>query len=373
MTYKQTALINAANLHNGGGVQVAVSFIYEIDKLKKYNFDVIVSNVVHIELVSLGVSVDSFNSYKIFDSRGILILLNFKFQKLLLNYDVVFTIFGPLYSWKKPNMNIVGFAQPWIIYPRNEIFYSYNYFNKLKVLVKYFLQWTFYRKSDKLLVELDHVKQRLNQLHDTSNIKILVANNCISSLYFNKNKWVNINFNKQKSDLTLGIVSRDYPHKNLKILPDVAEVLRQIYGINVRFLVTLTDDEWSMRDLRFYKYIDNVGSINIAQCPSFYKLLDGVIFPSLLECFSATPIESMIMKKPVFASDRLFIKQACDSFVNYFDPNNTESIARSIYKYFLKNELQRSNFVDNAYNHALKYNNPSARAVKYIKTIGSTS
>ncbi|MBT3583408.1 MAG: hypothetical protein HN509_00765, partial [Halobacteriovoraceae bacterium] len=110
-------------------------------------------------------------------------------------------------------------------------------------------------------------------------------------------KWVNIDFNKQKSDLTLGIVSRDYPHKNLKVLPDVAVALRQIYGINVRFLVTLTDDEWSMRDLRFYKYIDNVGSINIAQCPSFYKLLDGVIFPSLLECFSATPIESMIMKK----------------------------------------------------------------------------
>ena len=95
----------------------------------------------------------------------------------------------------------------------------------------------------------------------------------------------------------------------------------------------------------------------------------GVIFPSLLECFSATPIEAMIMKKPVFASDRLFVRQSCDGFVNYFDPNSPESIAKSIYIYFLQNELQRSSFVDSAYNHALKYNNPSSRALKYIKTM----
>ena len=134
--------------------------------------------------------------------------------------------------------------------------------------------------------------------------------------------------------------------------------------MDVRFLVTLTNEEWLKRDDRFHAYVDNVGSISIAQCPSFYNLLDGVIFPSLLECFSATPIEAMIMKKPVFASDRLFVKQACEDFVNYFDP---------IYKYFLKKKSQNLNFIENAYNQALKYNNPSERAKKYIKIINHKS
>jgi hypothetical protein len=173
MTRNRAILINAANLHTGGGIQVAVSFIYEIDRLNEYSFDVIVSSIVHNELISLGVCVNSFNSYTIFDARGGLVLFNLKFQRLLLNYDVVFTIFGPLYSWKKPKNSVIGFAQPWIVYPHNEIYCNYNYFDKTKAVTKYFLQWIFYRNSDKLIVELDHVMERLHKLKNGLAIKYI--------------------------------------------------------------------------------------------------------------------------------------------------------------------------------------------------------
>ena len=361
-------LINAANLHYGGGVQVAASFLNELIYLGEVDSNVIVSSGVHNELKSINAKVERFNSYYVHNTTGLSALIDLKFINFIMSNRTVFTVFGPLYSWRKPKNSIVGFAQPWIIYADNEIYKEYGFVYKIIVRLKFFLQKYFYFKSDKLIVELDHVKKELKKI--TNKTEIVVVNNCISSIYSNRENWQPIDYVRtDQSIVLLGIVTRDYPHKNLKILPDVAEILKHTYKFNVRFLVTLTSKEWLKKDDRFRAYVDNVGSISVAQCPSFYNLLDGVIFPSLLECFSATPIEAMIMKKPVFASDRLFVRQACEDFVNYFDPIEPNNIAKSIYKYFLKEKSQNLTFIESAYNQALKYNNPSERAKKYINII----
>jgi|APSaa5957512535_1039671.scaffolds.fasta_scaffold76358_2 hypothetical protein len=361
-------LINASNLHYGGAVQVATSFLNELTYLDSKKYNLIVSREVHNELIIMNSNLDAFHSYMVYDVSGVKALLDYKFTKIISNYKTVFTVFGPLYSWRKPKTSIVGFAQPWIIYENNEIYESYRFFHKVVVRVKYSIQKYFYFRSDKLIVELDHVKEKLSKL--SKKTESIVINNCISSIYSNSKQWLPINYVRtDQSVVLLGIVTRDYPHKNLNILPDVAEILKHTYKFNVKFLVTLTSKEWLKKDDRFRAYVDNVGSISIAQCPSFYNLLDGVIFPSLLECFSATPIEAMIMKKPVFASERLFVRQACEDFVNYFDPIDPDSIAKSIYKYFFKEEPQNSTFIKSAHNQALKYCNPSERAKKYINII----
>ena len=154
-------------------------------------------------------------------------------------------------------------------------------------------------------------------------------------------------------------------------MPSVLRILKEKYQVEAKCLVTLTKEEWLSKDDEFREYIDNVGPITVTQCPLFYNLLDGVIFPSLLECFSATPIEAMIMKKPVFASDRLFVRQACGDFVNYFNPVNSDSVAESVYNYIVMDNIQQSHFIESAYDHALKYSNPSERANKYIDIIES--
>ena len=361
-------LINATNLHSGGAVQVATSFINEMVALEKVDFDVIVSSEIDNELRFIKTPVEKFHFYSVINVFGLHTLYNYKFTRLILSYSTVFTIFGPLYILKKPIKSIVGFAQPWIIYPNNEIYMAYDFFDKLMARFKYFIQKYFYFKSDKLIVELDHVEEGLNRL--VKNTDIIVVNNCISSIFSDTNKWLPVNYIRADHDIILlGIVTRDYPHKNLDILPDIAKALRCMYKMNVKFLVSLTNEEWLNRDGEFHTYVDNVGPINTLQCPLFYNLLDGVIFPSLLECFSATPIEAMMMKKPVFASDRLFVRQACGNFVNYINPVKPNSIAKIIYKYFLKDTDEKLSFIESAYIQALKYNNPSKRAIKYIQSI----
>ena len=361
-------LINAANLHSGGGVQVTVSFLKELINLNEVNTNVIVSRKVHNELMSINANVEKFNSYNVHDVFGIRALIDLKFINFISSNKTIFTVFGPLYTWRKPKKSITGFAQPWIIYADNEIYNSYNIVYKGFIKFKYAIQKYFYFKSDQLVVELDHVKKELKKLTNTT--EILVIKNCISSIYSNNKEWKPINKIQEKQKfLLLGIVTRDYPHKNLNILPEVIDILKYTYKMDVRFLVTLTSKEWLKKNKKFRTCVDNIGPISIAECPSFYNLLDGVILPSLLECFSATPIEAMIMKKPVFASDRIFIRQACKNFVNYFEPTNPKNIAESIYKYFNNVKSKNSHFIEIAYKFALKYNNPTKRAKSYIKNI----
>ena len=87
-------LINASNLHSGGAVQVAVSFLNELIHLKQVDIDVIVSSKVHRELKSINAEVERFSSYNIYDTSGFSALIDFKFTNIILSYGTVFTIFG---------------------------------------------------------------------------------------------------------------------------------------------------------------------------------------------------------------------------------------------------------------------------------------
>ena len=364
---KRRVLINAANIHSGGAVQVATSFIEELVSMNELDFNIVVSNEINKELKKLCVNTNLFKSYIIYDVYGFTVFFDLNFNKMLKNYELIFTIFGPLYTLKKPKKSIVGFAQPWIIYPENEIYLNFSFFNKIISRFKYFVQKFFFFRADEIIVELEHVKSKLKSFNFTKNIH--VVHNCIASIFNNKDKWVNNFHLPAKKETRLGILSRDYPHKNLKILPIVAEILKNKFNFKIKFLVTFTSDEWEKRDKNFHKYVENLGSLDINQCPSFYNLIDGLIFPSLLECFSATPIEAMIMKKPVFASNRLFVRQVCKECAVYFDPNNIDDIASKIYIYFSKDRSLRKILLDKSYLRALNFNNPNKRAQKYVKII----
>ena len=116
-------LLNASNLHVGGGVQVAVSFIYELSCMDMYigNVSILISDEVHANLQSINTDYSRFADYEVFNTYGLGTLLS-GFSRKVRGFDVVFTVFGPLYSWPMRALSIVGFAQPWIVYPQNELY-----------------------------------------------------------------------------------------------------------------------------------------------------------------------------------------------------------------------------------------------------------
>lgn len=369
MIFREKILINASNLHNGGGVQVAVSFLYEILllKLDLSNIHVIVSSEVADGLNRLDSNVAEFGNYSIVDNRGIKALYS-KNNRIIKNYKIVFTIFGPNYLRIKAQNEIVGFAQPWILYFDNPISERMSYLKRIMLRSKFNLQWLFFLRSDHYIVELDHVRDKLVALKGVDTNRISIVHNTVSSLYHNKSKWKPISIKKSNEAISLGFLTRDYPHKNLDILPAVAEVLQLHHNLSVHFYTTLNDSEWECKDMFFKKYVSSVGSLAPDQCPSFYEQLDGIVFPSLLECFSATPLEAMAMEKPLFASDRGFVRDVCGNHATYFNPLDADDIATKIAEFYKSDKLDTNNLRE-ARSHALSFSTAKDRAEKYLEII----
>ena len=359
-------LVNASNLHVGGGVQVATSAISELASFPDAasQLHVLASSAVDRNLRSANAQLDYLASYRVHNAWGIAPLWQ-DFPTSMIQYDAVLTVFGPLYLRRQPIPSVVGFAQPWIIYPDNEIAQQLPWAKRMQQRLKYWLQARFFARADILIVELEHVLEGLVRQGVAPRQRIRVVHNTLSSLYSNSSVWRSVDMPEAPADIRLGFVGRNYPHKNTAIFPALHEYLRDYHGIEAIFYVTFTPDEWAACTPSFRACCVNVGALDVSQCPLFYRALDGVIFPSLLECFSATPLEAMAMERPLFSSDRPFIRDVCGAHAHYFDPMDAASAATCIAAYFKSGEPRRSALAA-AREHALNFSNPTNRAREYL-------
>ena len=369
-------LINASNLHNGGGVQVATSFLLELSEL---DFDLgceiflYVSSIVDENLKSTGFKSSKFKNYRILNIFGIR-ALDPRIAKNFSGFDLTFTIFGPLYLPKKIPNHIIGFAQLWILEPKNEISEKLRIFKRVSLQLKYLIQWVFFKIScARLIVEIDHVKRKLVDFKKFPEDRVDVVFNCVSPIYREEAKWLKIDSLKLRDFsgvIRLGYVSRAYPHKNLEVLFDVAKNLKKITKLNFEFFVTLNEDEWAKFSPDFRSEIKNIGPLNVAQCPTFYQSMDGVVFTSLLECFSATPLEAMIMRRPLFASDRDFVRDCCADHAIYINPLDPVDIATKINEWFsVESKDSQVRCIEQAYKHVASLPNSRDRAINYVDII----
>jgi glycosyltransferase involved in cell wall biosynthesis len=362
--------VNAANLHVGGGVQVAASFLRELESQPGQAAQVAVfaSSEVDAELKALGCDGGCFERYSVIDVHGIRRGARTLYRELD-RFDVVFTVFGPLYRWSPPFRSIVGFAQPWILHPDNECRSSLPWLARRRLQAKFWLQKQFFRRADAFVVELDHVREGVVARLGADPASIHVVRNCFSAVYGDEAAWQPLSLPTVEGDLKgglkLGFLGRNYIHKNTRIFPEIVSILKEAHGIDAKIHVTFDDLEWQACSPEFRACCVNVGRLKIVQCPAFYRSLDAVVFPSLLECASATPLEALAMEKPLFASDRPFNHDLCSHHAHYFDPLSPASAAAVIARVFAAGGLDPA-ALRAAREHALAFSNPRDRALKYL-------
>lgn len=362
-------LINATNLNEGGGVQVATSFLKDLNQLdlsSQLEISVFVSGAVDRNLQTDFFDKSCFFEYKVKKSRDINLLNSYKLNQ----FDVVFTVFGPFFLPLYRKKHICGFAQPWVIYPVEDVLKKVTFFKRLFYKIKYFLVAYIFKYADALVVESNHIKKLLVQKGFTNRIE--VVENAVSSVFFNKNEWQKINsdiFDSKK--INVGILSGSYPHKNLSFIIELANKLEDQYPKSFNFIFTLTQDKYIdlIKD-KSTESIRNLGVIKLQDCPSFYQQVDGVMLPSLLECFSITPYEAMLMKKIVFLSDRDFFIAPCCDHALYFDPLSVENAEEVISKwYFETRQSEQLEHIEAAYQFITSKKWSIDKAKLYMKII----
>jgi glycosyltransferase involved in cell wall biosynthesis len=77
----------------------------------------------------------------------------------------------------------------------------------------------------------------------------------------------------------------------------------------------------------------------------------------------------MAMEKPLFASDRRFVKDVCGDLALYFDPHEPENVADVIASYIKNQHGNDAARLAEARQHAVNFSSAKGRAERYLEII----
>jgi glycosyltransferase involved in cell wall biosynthesis len=232
----------------------------------------------------------------------------------------------------------MGFTIPHYVYPESPYFNVIGKKNRfLWKLRTSFAKYYFKRDADVLVTQTEDVSKRVQIFLEKE--KVYTISNTIHNSYKNPIRSQNKLPEKSKNEFRLLTLSAWYPHKNLSCIPQVLEELK-IMGYNtIQFIVTLPEEDYKKLGHPKSNLI-NVGKVKIEEGASLYQECDALFLPTLLECFSASYAEAMVMNKPILTSNLGFAQTVCKDAAIYFDPINPKDIASIIIELYNNKELQ---------------------------------
>lgn len=330
----------------GGSLQGVVSIIRELVKFKENDYYIVLSKEVKKQLQGISFPENMHfydlptksgnHTVNLFLNRGFFTRLEKEVQP-----NCVVCTSGPMY-WKSKTPCLMGFNLPHHIYRESPYFDSIGLASK----IRWFLRRTFHRmyfrrEGDAFFVQTDDVNMRLKKYLGRN--EVYTVPNTFSIAYRNVEEFPDKLPPRKENETRCLTISAYYPHKNLGIIKQVVDRLKAMGRNNVKFVVTLPADRYNQLFSDKYKeIIINVGFLPSKEGPSLYKECDIMFLPTLLECFSASYAEAMIMQKPIVTSDMGFARCVCKDAAVYFNPINVEDITEKLVHLIDDKALQTS-------------------------------
>jgi glycosyltransferase involved in cell wall biosynthesis len=363
-------LINLSNIKIGGGIQVALSLIGQLNNFtSKHIFYVVVSDQIFKKIPDNIFSDKSIVFYKYTIKPTITKAFSgmdsFLNKVLIDNKCVkVFTLFGPSY-WRPKVPHLVGFARPHYVYSDSPFFKGIGLSQRLFWIFSEIIHmFSFERHSDSLVTENEDVSAKISLRLKKP---VYTVSNTFHQVFDDESLWQfpEVDFEESKSYVLT--ISANYTHKNLSIIPKIIDELLNLNIKDIKFILTINKGEILSNEL-LDEYIIYLGPIPIEKCPLLYSNSDIVFLPSLLESFSATYAEAMKMGKALITSDLPFARGICKDAALYVNPFNAPEIANCIIN-LLSNQTIMNNIIDNGNKCLSTFLCPQSRAEKYIEIV----
>lgn len=348
-------LVNLVNIRRGGAKQVALSFL---DEIRINNLRCLI--LINTSLVR-EVDISGYDSSKVgfvvADLKFAHPVRALKFLKNLHSkYGIlkVIILFGPFYSLKCWH-TVSGFADGWAYLETSQL-NSMNFLRKFKNIlfarIKLQLSLLF---SNELFVETDYAKSQIISKRFFLNKPIHVVHNAINPRLMDNNHLKGIK-DRCKSRIKLIYVASYYEHKNFSFLKELSTVSPDF----VEIYVTLSDKEYHSLFGGSTNGIYNLGVLALEELKVIYQEMDGVIFPSRLETFSAGILEAWYFKLPLFIGPFSFFKDICKDrafYIDLDDANRTMEIIINVIANLDVNVLNEyRKYVDLNYTSKVRYN-----------------
>lgn len=326
-------LINASEIKQGGGIQVTDSICRALDRYSMHRFHVVVSSFFKGQEYNKNRNNISFYRYDL-NNHDLSLLLSGrdKFLDDLVeehNINVVLNVFGPS-IWNARCKKVTGFARAHLIMPESPYYFSFSKVQLFRERIYNALLYYFFKRStDVFFTENEMISNRVEKLFGKKTVTIT---NFYNQVFDYPELWVEHKI-PEYNGISLLTISSYYPHKNLAIAFDILRYIKtKGDNTNIRFVYTVTDEEFPPIPEEFKSNFLLIGKVNIKECPSLYKQCDIAFQPTLLECFTATYPEAMRMRKPIVTVDLDFAKGICGDAACYYSPIDGKAAAESILK-----------------------------------------
>lgn len=250
--------------------------------------------------------------------------------------DMIYSVGFPSYVvFNQPEIG--RYTNPWEIQPLEEAWAKLGWLQSLKrrLLVTYRRYWA--RKADFYETQTITAKRGICFYIGARPDQIHVVPNVINPRFASHKHHRAITSNKG-AKARIFCLAADHWHKNLIIIPDVAQRLKE-KNVDCVFCVTLPHASpiWEhikraaaangTRDM-----VTNLSPLSLESCVDEYKKASCVFHPTLAEIFSATYLEAMAMGVPIITSNLDFARDVCGNAAFYFDPDDAEQAANALAK-----------------------------------------
>jgi glycosyltransferase involved in cell wall biosynthesis len=324
-------LIDATNIKVGGGLQVAISVVTELVSLQPKD--------VHIEYavssrVAAQLAIHHKSKVHVINTSVRDVLPFSAGRKRLValssDMDVVFTVFGPPFWGPSRARHVIGFANAWLVGGCEIAYKKMNTLSALKArFVDFFRASLVYTKDRYYITETETVRKLFIKKFSCEADRITVVPNTLPYIYGTKHKHLEVLPSKFLNCLKLVTITHNYPHKNLKVIPNVGQILSQ-RGLRCIFIVTIPQDEYQSLSADFRRFTYNVGPVDVLECVNLYRQVDALFLPTVLECFSVSYLEAMYHQLPILTSDLDFAREVCKNSALYFDPESPQDMADKV-------------------------------------------
>lgn len=372
-------LVNGSGVRVGGGVTVLMNFLkvvsaYESDHAHTY----------HV-LVPAGVGYDQYEG-EVVTIETLAEKMNNPLRRLYLDHtflrkriagispDVVFTV-GHM-AVPTPLPQGILFMYPYAIYPKDKkVWEILSPIHRLDLRARNLIFKQRLKFATVVFPQTYTSKKRLQLYYGNRIQKLRVVPTAYSKI--GDGLVVKPHFDRKKEKIYLLCLTKYYKHKNLEILLAVAEMLRST-GSNLKIVTTVEGDQGAgsqefIDAISSYQLEDiliNIGKVPFKEVPALYKQVDGLLLPTLLESFSATYADSLMLKVPIFTSDRDFAKDVCGDAAYYFDPLNAKSIFEVVTCAFQHQDEMKKK-IEIGYERALNFPSWNTVATMFITELES--
>lgn len=368
-------IINACDIKAGGGIQVTDSICCSLDKYPQHTFVVVLSSYLQktAERISDYGNVELIRYDYPKYNPWLLLTGNDSFMDSLVDekkVDGVLSIFGPN-LWVPKCPHISGFARPHLIFTESP------YFTRMKGMTLWkekvqnaVLKFFFKRSSDYFYTENPLVSKRLEEL--IPGAEVFTVTNYYNQIFDQPEKWVERKL-PEFDGCTILCISAPYPHKNLEIAIDIAKYWRRNNPqFSFRFVYTVNEADFPIleEDLKLHFLL--IGKCDITECPSLYQQSDICFLPSLLECFSATYPEAMVMCVPLVTTELDFSTELCGNAACYYNPVDVEDAANALYR-VATDKRYREELVNKGKEQIKKFDTYNQRSEKLINILEQLS